>query len=190
MFGILKNWITSIVVIVMFMALVDMILPSNSLKKYAKLVMGMIIIIIIITPIFNLFDRGNNIEAVINQYINKYDTINNIKDTNVKSNYNPEIIKTFKDNLKSKIEKSIYDDCNKKYVVTVINVVENQNAANFLDIAFLELKTVDNKNEIKAVSKITLKEKINSEDYFWDKEVVNVLKNKFNIKSTAIKFVK
>lgn len=190
MFNILKNWITSIVVVVIFMALVDMILPSNSLKKYARLVLGLIIIIIIIGPIFNLFNNNNDIEAKINQYINKYDNIGAAKEQSKNNYISSDTINIFKENLKTKIEESIYTEANKKYKVTQIYLFEDENKANFLDVNSITLKDVTNTSNVKNVSKVVLNKKDDTEDYFWDKEVANILINKFGINSSVIKFVR
>jgi stage III sporulation protein AF len=191
MFLALKNWIISIVVIIMVLSLVDIILPKNSIKKYAKLVMGLIVIIIIITPIFNLFDRKTDINKLVSDYMVKYDT-KSIQDTK-KSNvvgYNADTISVFKENLKNEIEKSIYDNLNKKYKVIEMEINEDQKSPQFLEVIYIELKTILNENKIEVVSKITINSNDTDKNYFWDKDVANNLKNKFNIESSAIKFIK
>jgi stage III sporulation protein AF len=190
MFLALENWIISIVVIVMFLSLVDLVLPKNSLKKYAKLVMGLIVIIIIITPIFNLFNSKTDINKLINDYTVKYDTksTQNIKETN--EQLNNETINVFKDNLKKEIELSIYDNLKKKYKVNKMEIIEDQKSSQFLEVVYIELKKVINENKIEIVSKINLKNDNTDNNYFWDEAVYNCLKNKFNIKASAIKFIK
>jgi stage III sporulation protein AF len=190
MFLAIKNWIISIVVIVMFLSLVDLVLPRNSLKKYAKLVMGLIVIIIIITPIFNLFDSKTDINKLINDYTARYDTksTQNVKKTN--DVLNVDTINVFKDNLKKEIEKSIYDNLKKKYKVTEIEIIEEQKSSQFLDVVYIELKKITNENEIEIVSKINIRNNNTNKNIFWDEAVANSLENKFNIKASAIKFIK
>ena len=46
----LKVWITSICTAIFFITAVEMILPDDSLKKYAKFVLGLILITVVISP--------------------------------------------------------------------------------------------------------------------------------------------
>jgi stage III sporulation protein AF len=190
MFLALKNWIISIVIIVIFLSLVDMILPRNSIKKYAKLVMGLIVIIIIITPIFNLFDRNIDITNLVSAYMIKYDnkSIQNNKEINEK--YNSETVSVFKVNLKKEIEKNIYDNLKKKYIVTNLEIIEDEKSSQYLEVVYIELKAVLDENKIEVVSKINIKSNDTDKNIFWDKAVANSLKDKFNINQSAIKFIK
>jgi stage III sporulation protein AF len=191
MFSVLKSWITSIVVVVIFMALIDIILPSNSLKKYARLVFGLIVIVIIINPLFSLFSKNADIEASINQYMDKYNVGSSSKQN--KNNYiNSDTILIFKENLKSKIEKSIYDGCSKQYKVTQLVLNEDQSKEDFLNIKFIELKLEMNSANVEAISKVVVSKQSTTEPYkyFWDKEAANILDNEFAIKTSNIKFVR
>jgi stage III sporulation protein AF len=190
MFLALKNWILSIVIIVMFLSIVDIILPKNSIKKYAKLVMGLIVIIIIITPVFNIFDRKTDINRLVSDYMVKYDTKSNQNKEKINGDYNTETISVFKQNLIKEIEKNIYDNLKKKYKVTNIEIVEDQKSSQYLEVVYIELKTLLNENKIEVVSKITLKSDDTNKNYYWDKDVATNLKNKFNINPSAIKFIK
>lgn len=190
MFLVLKNWILSIVVIIMFLSLVDILLPNNSLKKYAKLAMGLIVIIIIITPIFNLFNGKADINRLVSEYMIKYDNKSIPNDKNTNDIINSNTISVFKEKLKAEIEKYISDNIKNKYKISKLEVIEDQKADNFLEVFNIELKAQPNNNLIKAVSKITIQAEKNKNTYFWDKEVADGLKNKFDIKASAIKFVK
>jgi len=51
----LNEWITNIIIFILLAAVVEMLLPQTSLQKYVKLVLGLILIVIILNPIFTLF---------------------------------------------------------------------------------------------------------------------------------------
>lgn len=189
MFDALKNWITSIVVAVIFMALLDMILPSNSLKKYAKLVLGLIIIIIIITPVFNVLSKNVNIEAKVSSYIKEFDADSSVGKQNTNNYINKDTIKVFKENLKSRIEEAISAKCEKSYKVEELLIVEDQSASDFLDVKAITLRGSYDTGSIKKVAKVNLGNN-SEEEYYWDKEAANVLGNEFNIKNSVIKFVR
>ncbi|WP_409301605.1 stage III sporulation protein AF [Peribacillus sp. SCS-155] len=51
----LTGWITNIILFVLLATVIDMLLPSSAMQKYAKMVIGLLLIAIIISPILNLF---------------------------------------------------------------------------------------------------------------------------------------
>ncbi|WP_335870650.1 stage III sporulation protein AF [Bacillus sp. 2205SS5-2] len=48
----LTEWITNIILFVLLATVVDMLLPSSIMKKYTKIVVGLLLITIILTPLF------------------------------------------------------------------------------------------------------------------------------------------
>lgn len=48
----ISDWIVNIVVFILLAMIVDMLLPETSIKKYVKLVTGLLLITIVIAPIF------------------------------------------------------------------------------------------------------------------------------------------
>lgn len=51
----IKEWVTNIILFVLFATLIDMLLPTSKFQKYTKMVVGLLLISIILTPIFKLF---------------------------------------------------------------------------------------------------------------------------------------
>ena len=47
----LSSWISNIIIFILLATVIDMLLPSSSLQKYTKMVIGLLLIAIIITPI-------------------------------------------------------------------------------------------------------------------------------------------
>ncbi|RFU66087.1 stage III sporulation protein AF [Peribacillus glennii] len=52
----LTEWITNIIIFVLLATVVDMLLPSSAMQKYAKMVIGLLLIAIIISPVLSLFN--------------------------------------------------------------------------------------------------------------------------------------
>lgn len=187
----LKNWIIGVVVTVIFMVLVDMILPSNNFKKYAKLATGLIVIITILTPVFKLFNNGINLGQSIEEYANTMSRSEiQIKEGGGSENINLQTIAVFKDNLKKSIERSIQDRTGKKYSVTRMDIEEDVTSYNFSAVKYLEIKKSYNNSDIKPVDKITIGQPKPVESETRDDGILNVLKSEFNIDSNAVKFVK
>lgn len=53
--SVISTWAMSVAGISMLAVLIDLILPSGQTKKYIKGVFALIVVIVVITPIFNLF---------------------------------------------------------------------------------------------------------------------------------------
>ncbi|MDQ0269398.1 stage III sporulation protein AF [Cytobacillus purgationiresistens] len=50
----IKEWITNIILFVLLATVIDLLLPNSALQKYTKMVTGLLLIAIILTPIFKL----------------------------------------------------------------------------------------------------------------------------------------
>lgn len=62
----LKNWILNISTAIFFITAVELILPNNSTKKYAKFILGLILITVVITPLIKFYDKNFNINSYVN----------------------------------------------------------------------------------------------------------------------------
>jgi stage III sporulation protein AF len=54
---ILKEWVTNIILFILIATIIDMLLPNSSMQKYTKMVTGLILIAIILTPILKLISK-------------------------------------------------------------------------------------------------------------------------------------
>ncbi|RCW65404.1 stage III sporulation protein AF [Saliterribacillus persicus] len=52
----LSNWILDIVMFIILAILIDLLLPNSKMKKYVQFVLGIILIVIFLTPLFKVFD--------------------------------------------------------------------------------------------------------------------------------------
>jgi stage III sporulation protein AF len=53
----LKEWVTNIILFILLATVIDMLLPNSGLQKYTKMVTGLLLIAIILTPIFKLISK-------------------------------------------------------------------------------------------------------------------------------------
>lgn len=52
----MKEWVANIILFVLLATVIDLLLPNTAFIKYVKLVMGLLLIAIVITPVFKLLD--------------------------------------------------------------------------------------------------------------------------------------
>ncbi|WP_164668647.1 stage III sporulation protein AF [Virgibacillus doumboii] len=50
------QWVTQIIIFLLLASVVDLLIPATAMKKYVKLVVGLILILIFLKPVFTLFD--------------------------------------------------------------------------------------------------------------------------------------
>lgn len=192
MMGFVKGWIIQVLITVIFMVLVDMILPNNNFKKYAKLATGLIVIITIITPVFKLFDKGIDVEGKIGNYITAFqEKETNINRNEIEEDVNKKTIEAYKEKLKEAIEQSIYNETGKKYSVIDITIIEDTQSYNFSEVKNIKIMKSPDEGRVKSVDKVVIgKKNTANEEAPIDKNVLEVLVNGFNIDSDAVKFVK
>ena len=53
----LKEWVTNIILFILLATIIDMLLPNSSMQKYTKMVTGLLLIAIILTPILKLISK-------------------------------------------------------------------------------------------------------------------------------------
>ncbi|UJL44814.1 stage III sporulation protein AF [Virgibacillus sp. NKC19-16] len=65
----LIQWVTQIIIFLLLAAIIDLLVPATSMKKYIKLVVGLILILILLQPIFYLFNINiqNELESSFRQ---------------------------------------------------------------------------------------------------------------------------
>ena len=150
--------------------------------------MGLIVLVTILMPVFDIIAKGFNVEDSINKYLSYYDT--STEASKVEEKYNQEIINQFKQNLLSKLQLEIDRNFMGKYNISKIEINENLNSVGFGQIEKIVLKR-DFKNIIEPVDKVVIGSSKN-EGYndFENKEVVKFLKDNYNIEENSIKFEK
>lgn len=56
----LTGWVTNIILFILLAIVIDLLLPSSSMQKYAKVVIGLLLITVILTPVFKFFSKDVN----------------------------------------------------------------------------------------------------------------------------------
>jgi stage III sporulation protein AF len=189
--GFIKDWVTRVVVTVIFMVLVDMVLPNNNFKKYAKIATGLIVMITILSPVFRLFDSGINIEQKIQTYIYAFENDKtNFDRMAAEKEFNEKTIEAYKEKLKNSIEQSLYNKTGKKYSVQNMDINEDTESINFSEIKYMELRQNSQEEGIKPVEKVTIGKQVSNLEAPKDKGILEVLKSEFNVNPEVVKFVK
>lgn len=106
----LGKWIVTICVAIFFATAVQMILPDNSLKKYCNFVLGLIVFVVMISPIVNFFNKDITIDKLIEQTTKEVFNEKSQSSTNYEEYRNSNMdstLKVFKDNLEQQCSKDL-----------------------------------------------------------------------------------
>lgn len=192
MVGFFRNWIIQILVTVIFLIIVDMILPENNFKKYAKLASGLIIVIVLLSPIMKFFNNTINVEDEIGKYISSFNEVEaKIDYEAIGKENNKNTIEVFKEKLIDAMENSIYKKTGEKISVVKLKINEDTKSYNFSEVEYLEIAKKKDGGKVKAVDKVIIGKK--EKDQVFEtahKDIIEVLSSEFNVKPDTIKFVK
>ena len=186
----LNNFIITLVATMIFMTAIEIISPDNSMKKYIKFVLGLILISVMINPIIKFFTGGE--QEVINR-IKRYEDMLNLGVTN--EGESKEVIEkqkeAFKSNLNSNCDnllKEKFSDKNfKSDIKCNINLSDMTYSIDSLEVWVREngIRLVDkiriNVND-ESEEAVSNNEKIDNEE-----EIKNYLSELFKIPIEKIK---
>ncbi|MCM0650374.1 stage III sporulation protein AF [Clostridium swellfunianum] len=162
MIGELRSFIITICTAVIFITAVEMILPSNSFKKYAKFVLGLILITVLINPIIKIFDKGFDFNEYVNQatkYVDSKEYDNTY--SKYKNDSMTKTLDTFKLNLESAVQAKLKDRFPKNnYAIEAQVAYDDQNDSVYVK----SLKVGVKDGTINPVKKVVITTKGNVEN--------------------------
>lgn len=173
----LKSWIVNICSTVFFITAVEMLLPNNSLKKYGKFVLGLILVSVLINPIIKLFNKDFDMKFYANNMLNEIEQNEYKKDIDTYKNKN---IENTLDNFENNLEKTCIEKLEEKYPSTNFKV---EVQASFDDkkekfkIHNINIGVKEGKVDKVRKIEINLKNKDLSDVEKVDKQIENDIKN-------------
>ena len=119
----IKEWVTNIILFVLFATVIDMLLPNSKFQKYAKMVVGLLLIAIILTPIFNLLtqDFEDTMKGITNFEPSSENRINNLIDlqkNEIQASQDAYILKQMAVQLKEDAKEELMD----QYGLAITNI--------------------------------------------------------------------
>ena len=49
------TWLTNIILLILLATILELLLPKNALQKYVKMVVGLLLLIVLLQPVFTIF---------------------------------------------------------------------------------------------------------------------------------------
>jgi len=179
---------------VFFITAVEIVLPDNSMKKYAKFVLGLILITVFINPIIKIFDRNFDINTYTTSVVENFDknkTESEFKQYKEKSLNST--LEVFKLNLQTSCEKKLkekYPDSNYKVQADASYDSENNK------LVIKDIKVGVKEGSIEKIKKIQIggdAKSVNSIDNMDNEKSMDIkkyLSNELNISKDVIQIYK
>ena len=152
MMDLLRGWIISICSIVILISAIELIIPNNSFKKYAKFVYGLVLMVVIAEPILLLVGgiNDNSISGYIDRAEQEFRAIveDNAQEV-YQNNYLDTTSKLFKENLEREcevmLERSTYGKKFKVDMDVVVDLANNNASIEKVDVGVYDsgIKPID-----------------------------------------------
>lgn len=174
------GWINTIVVAIIFAAFVEMLMPSNNMKKYIKLVLGLLIMAVILEPVLQYLNKGYSLSGYSFKYTNILDSSYIKQESEAYSQKQQDsVVKLYKQNLEDKMAEGIKKLVSNKDASVSVDIVDNINDKNFGDINKVTVTLKDIIKKVDKVGKIQVDNENNTGQKDQDEDYTD-LKNKIS----------
>ena len=188
----LKGIVVNLVTVLIFISAIELIMPSNKMKKYIKFILGLILITVILNPILKLTSNG---EKDLFSNIKSYEDILSKDEDKTDTS----TINTVEKDDKSDLRKRVFiDNFNKNCDNLLKNKFKNMKFKSETDceidfkninVTIKKLKIGVADNKVSKIKKVVInegksdEEKVNDEQY---SEIVNYVCDELNIPKDKI----
>lgn len=159
MIDFLKNWSLNIVTIVIFIVILEMLLPSGKMKKMINLVSGLILVIVLINPVLGILEKGVDLKAyqmANSNFIDKTEIM--VNSEVLKEEQTRQITNVYRNKIIDQIESMIKEVKGVFDVKADVIINEDYSSKNFGEVkkVYLTLKlgSNDENKGVKPVKKI------------------------------------
>lgn len=138
----INSWLKDIVVLFILISIAELIMPKGNLKKYIRLVIGLLIIYTIISPFARLFRLDFSLDKVVFNYA-KPETFNSIDLEDFYLKQEKQIEKIYLDKIIEDLKVLIESDTDYELVDGDITILKDED--NYGEIDYLTLYLKENK---------------------------------------------
>ncbi|MBH8596751.1 stage III sporulation protein AF [Thermoactinomyces sp. CICC 10523] len=117
----LGDWLKQVILLILIAAFIDLLLPNHSLDRYVKLVMGLLIIMAILSPIFHLLSKDLDLSRIAFGTMNPtgkgMEPISQIREDSAKVKHSQ--TEQIRDRSEQAMAQEIKDQINRHFHITV-----------------------------------------------------------------------
>jgi len=159
----LKEWCMNIATLVVFIVLLEMLLPSGKMKKMINLVSGLILVIALINPVLGFLQRGTELEVYhlsSSNFIDKKEIMANSQV--LKEEQTRQITDLYRNKVISQVENLVRGVKGVLDVKADVIINDDYSDEKFGEIKriYLELKLGEEEEKTKGIKKIKSIDKV------------------------------
>lgn len=152
------SWVKSIIIFLVLTTIISNLLGKSTYKKYVNLITGIILVILVISPLLKLFQIDDTLDYFFSFNILSTEAEDmNSRLVNMEEGQMSEILKEYKDEIKAQVVKILKEQ--ELYLVDIkISLDEDTESSNFgklktMDItaSYVRQNTDENKTDIKEI---------------------------------------
>lgn len=168
----ITSWVTNIIVFVLLATVIDLLLPNSAMQKYAKMVIGLLLIAVIISPILKLFqsdfdDLLKIATSSINEKTNhQVESLTELKKKEIQAVQDAYILKQMAVDMRTGVEEELMEQY--KMEIQSLNLeVKNKDQpslpADLQKISIVLQQTKDQAESVEVVAKVDINTKQSSQ---------------------------
>ncbi|MGI6584392.1 MAG: stage III sporulation protein AF [Gracilibacteraceae bacterium] len=183
----LRNWIINITVIIIFIMLLETIIPSSSMKRYINVIVGLMIIVVVIKPFVLVKDYAEDFHLKFLETSGYIEQSGAAADSERIVEFQQKMaVEVFENNLKRLIERIIDENIDSEYGELSINLwlEKDFESKDFGRIKSVEVIINNNSGEVIEVDKIKIAVNEGAEA---NKNVINKDKVEYNLNNSRIR---
>ncbi|AFK86937.1 MULTISPECIES: stage III sporulation protein AF [Thermoanaerobacterium] len=142
-----KSWIIQIAYISILAIIFELLIPSSSMKKYVKVVIGLTIMIAIINPVLGFIKSGININNALEKEYNYNNVDISGMTKQAEMERNKLIVDEYKKRLNDQIKERILSMVNASDVEVESSIVDDLNDKSFGLVKEIKITIFNDKNE-------------------------------------------
>lgn len=196
----LTEWVTNIIMFVLIAVVIDLLLPNSAMQKYTKMVMGLLLIVIILSPILKLLanDFDATLATIPSLKISNQKEMENLIDLQkkeIQAQQRAYILEEVAVQLKTIVEEELMDQYELEIVAIDLVVDEQSQNGNTQNFQAITVQLKNPKKEAEAVEvvrkvEINIREPLPSTNEVKNhQKIASFLSEKWNVEKETIRIV-
>lgn len=144
----LRNWIINIVVTMIFVIFIEILMPSSSMRKYINFVLGLLVMLVILSPLLNIVSANFHINSKILEVSGAIDARDvQLQLDKIKKGQKEGIVRTYKQKLEDQIVSQITAAGLVEEVKAEVQIDERYETDEFGVITGIRVVVMENNND-------------------------------------------
>ncbi|MGI6426646.1 MAG: stage III sporulation protein AF [Natronincolaceae bacterium] len=139
MLAFIREWVITIISVIIFVTFIEILIPNSNYKRYINVITGLLLIVVILTPLTKFINRQIDFEEEVLKIFNQLElsTAQNKVD-NIQYSNDEAVMALYKNKISEQIKS--YIENNTEYIVSEVFVeVEDKNSSQFGTITSLDI---------------------------------------------------